>query len=792
MAMTIAWGLMMKISNSFAALAASTALATLAIPAFAQSAQLGSAPAAPANETASNATADDAAEIIVTSNKRAERLQDVPISVGVVTAKQLSNQNIIEVADLTRSTPALNSAGPYGALSIRGVGSISFARSAEGSVGVVVDGVALANTSTNPPQLFDVARVEVLEGPQGTLFGRNSSAGVVNVTTNAPDFNKLEVIAHADVATRNNYVGRAVVNIPISSTAALRVAGSLTQAPENQYNRYDDSFYRVQGASGRARLLWDAADDVTVNLIADYSKFTRSGGVPWTVYQSSPTSLLTARLKACGVDVGPENQQGCIDGGNDTTTESYGFSGQVDFRLGDLTLTSISAYRVASSKDYGSDADSVPVDRLNVNASPTTTRNFSQEFRLTSPSTGLLTYVVGAYVFGSELSSTNTQAGNILADLPLIGACPFSALGLPAAYCLLPVGQIQTTHSSTTSQAVFGNLTINATPQLRFLLGARYGNEDVSAHTTAMLIPGALTGILSTASINGAVSDTYFSPRLGVQYDVTRDVMVYATYTRGYKGPSVNDQTGTGTVPVIVEPEIPHASEIGVKANMFDGRLTASLAGYYNRIDNFQAQFFDPTAAAFIFGNAPELTTKGVSFSVIGRPLKDLTLNGGVLYNNAKYGDGYLVACAQGQTAAQGCMTLPSGAKVDDAGGNRLVGAPLWKLNGFAEYAPSLGGNLRGVLQADVVYTSRINFDAAYSPQNQNAPAAIFGARIGVRTEDDGYGVAIFARNLFDTYRPVVRFATPTALQQLDPLSFSQISGPESRRVVGVSFDARF
>jgi iron complex outermembrane receptor protein len=715
-------------------------------------------------------------EIVVTANKREERLQDVPISVSVVSGDQLTKQNVNEVTDLTRSVPSLNSAGPFGALSIRGVGSISFARSAEGSVGIVVDGVALANTSTNPPQLFDVARVEVLEGPQGTLFGRNTSAGVVNITTVSPDPTGFSASAHADVGERRNYVGRGVVNIPLAGNAALRIAGSLSQAPRTQQNLYDGSWYENQGKSMRGRLLWEPSQPVTVNLIADYTQFDRKGGVPWSVYQSRPGSLLSQRLAACGVTVGPRNQDGCIDGGQDQTTKTYGFSGQVDAKLGDLTLTSISAYREFRSSFRASDVDSVPVNRLNVNESPTNIKNFSQELRLTSPMGGRVDYVLGLYYFNSDLDGTNTQRGQILADL----GAPFF------------VGQVQTTQSSTKSYAAFGNATIHVRPSFRLLVGARYGREDVSALTTGKLATGAVAPILSIATIRGDVKDDYFSYRLGAQYDLSRDVMLYGTYTKGYKGPSVNDQTGVGLAPVIVRPEIPHASEIGLKANLLDGRLTASLAGFHNKITNFQAQFFDPTASAFIFGNAPKLVTKGVSANLIGRPTRNLILNAGVVYNDAKYGAGYRVSCAQGQTAAQGCMTLSPTVSVDDAGGNRLVGAPKWKLTGFGEYSHDFGGELEGFVQADLTYTSRINFDAAYSPQNSNAAATIVGGRIGLRTQDQRLGVSIFARNLLDTYRPVVRFATPTARQQLDPVSFSQISGPESRRTIGVSLDAKF
>ncbi len=739
------------------------AFAALAGPAFAQS-----SPATQGDQVVQ--------EIIVTANKREERLQDVPVSVSVVSGDQVTKQNIVEVTDLTRSVPSLNSAGPFGALSIRGVGSISFARSAEGSVGVVVDGVALANTSTNPPQLFDVSRVEVLEGPQGTLFGRNTSAGVVNITTVAPDPSRFAAIGHADVGSRDSYTARATVNVPIASNAALRVSGSLSQAPRMQHNLYDDRWLENKGKSLRGRLLWEPAEPVTVNLIADYTQFKRDGGIPWSVYQSTAGSPLTTRLTGCGVTVGPENQDGCIDGGNSQTTVSKGVSGQIDFRLGEHTLSSITAVRKFRSTFGGTDVDSVPVNRLNINSSPTAIRNVSQELRLTSPTGKFVDYVLGLYYFDSDLDGTNTQRGQIQGDF-----------GIPYF-----IGQVQTTTASTKSYAAFGNATVNVTSSLRLLIGARYGSEHVKALTLGRLADQAVAPILSIATIRGDVKDDYFAYRLGAQYDLTADIMAYATYTKGYKGPSVNDQTGTGAAPVIVRPEIPHAAEIGVKANLLNRRLTASLALFDNRIDDFQAQFYLPTASAFVFGNAPKLTTKGVSANLIGRPMRGLTVNVGALYNDAKYGAGYQVPCAQGQTAAQGCITLASGAKIDDAGGNPLIGAPKWKLTGFTEYEHTVWGGWQGFVQADVAYSSKIYFDAAYSPQNTNAAAAIFGGRLGVRSQDQRLGVSVYARNLFDTYRPTVRFATPTASSQRDLLSFSQISGPESRRTVGVSLDAKF
>jgi len=757
----------------FAALC-STACLTAWTPGLAQTvAPNSTAVAAPAEEQA------EAGDIVVTANKREERLKDVPISVSVVSGDQLTRQNVNEVADLTRSAPALNTAGPFGALSIRGIGSVSFSRSSEGSVGVVVDNVALAGTSTNPPLLFDVARVEVLEGPQGTLFGRNSSAGVLNIVTNAPDPTRLEVIAHTDIGTRDTYVGRGVVNLPIAGNAALRVAGSFAQAPRNQYNRFDDSWQRQRNYAGRARFLWEPTSDITINLIGDYSDADRRGGAPWSVFASTPGSRLTQRLTACGITVGTENQQGCINGGNRGWTESYGVSNQIDMRIGAHTLTWISAYRAVEGEVPAYDVDSVPVYRLN-QTGPSDTQNFSQEFRLTSPSGGTLEYVAGLYYFDSEFDGSVQQLGPVATDV-----------GIP-----FPLGQRLTTHAQTTSVAAFGQATVRLAPALRLILGGRYGNESVSARTDATLATGAIAPIGSLSPVRGKADDDYFSYRVGAQFDVTRDVMVYGTYTRGYKGPSINDQASGPTIPVLVRPEIPKSGEVGIKASAFGGRMTASLAGFYTKVDDFQAQFFDPVAAAFIFGNAPSLTTKGVSFNLFGRPTRGLSLNLGAVYNDARYGDGYLVACAQGQTAAQGCVPQVIGGvargAVDDAGGNRLVGTPKWKVTASGEYAADLSSTTQAYAQADMVYSSRINWDAAFNPILQNAPVALFGGRLGMRFASQRFGVAVFGRNLFDVYRPAVRFATPTAALQLDPRSYSQISGTDSRRVIGLSLDAKF
>jgi iron complex outermembrane receptor protein len=716
-----------------------------------------------------------AADIIVTANRREERLQEVPIAVTVVDGGQLTRQNVNSVENLTRSVPALDPAGPtgYGALSIRGVGSVSFAQSAEGSVGVVVDNVALANTSIDPPLLFDIARIEVLEGPQSTLFGRNSSAGVINIVTNAPNPVKTEVIGHLDIGSRNNLIGRAVVNLPVASNAALRVSAGYTQEPEVQHNLADDTWLRRKSEAVRGRFLWEPNDRLTINLSGDYTHNHYDGGAQWAVYQSSATSLLTARLNACGVRVQPDNSDGCTSV-NRSNHKVFGFSGQIDLDLGGVTLTSISALR-RRTIDELVDIDSTLADRY---TQPQTgsQRNLSQEFRLSTPSGGFLEGVAGLYYSNQKVRNDLTQSGMILADLPLIGACPLPL----ASLCSLPFGQSRRTDVQTEGYAAFGQATLHLTPAFRVVLGARVGHERVDAQTGATtLAPGAVAQATPFAALNGRATDTYFGYRAGVQYDVTRAVMLFATYTRGYKGPAVNDQAaGLNGTQLVVRPEIPSSAEAGFKSSFFNGKLAFNATGFYTRIKDFQAQFTDVSTPAnlSVFGNAPTYKVWGASANAFGRPIEGLTLNLGASLIVRRYGSGYF------QPNAQGVIV--------DVSKFRPGGA--LKVTSSAEYTTAISSSLNGFIQADVVRNPRYFSNAAGDDVLSIRSAVIVGGRIGIRTADSRYGISVFARNLFDTFRPGARFSTPTAAQQLDLRSYAQFVGAEANRVIGLSLDARF
>lgn len=715
---------------------------------------------------------DSISDIIVTANRREERLQDVPVTVTLVDGDQLTRQNVNAVEDLTRTAPALNPAGPagFGALSIRGIGSLAFSRSSEGSVGVVIDGVSLANTSVNPPLMFDIERVEVLEGPQGMLFGRNASAGVLNITTKAPDPSKIEGAFHGDFGSRETYVARGALNLPLSSTAALRVAGSFSQDPRVQKNLFDNSWGERVSKAVRGRFLWEPSDRVTFNISSDYNRSLSEGGVPWAVYETAPGSLIEQRLAACGVTVSPDNVEGCTNAMNYSRAETYGVSGQVDIDLGGLTLTSITAHRGVNSGG-ATDLDSTPTNRLTQTVKDRA-RNFSQELRL-SGSVGAVDFVAGGYYFDGETHNRTGQVGKILADLPLIGACPLPL----SVLCALPLGQFRETDTHTKSYAAFGQATVHLDDKLNLILGARLGREDVQAATTAAALETGAVGIFTPASAVGArVRDTYFIYRVGAQYQVSPDLMAFATYSRGYKGAAINDGATSNSDPLIVRPEIPKAAELGIKATLAGGKAAFNATAFYTKVRDFQAQYWDPSIPAFIFGNAPSLTSKGVTANLFGRPLRGLTANVGLTYSDVTYGPGYIVADAYNNLV--------------DARGNQQ--SSKWKVTASTEYSADVSSNLDAFIQADMVYRSRIYSNAANDPILSAKGAASFGGRVGLRTSDESVGVSLYARNIFNTFRPSARFATPTAAQQLDTASFSQFSGPEKHRSVGISFDAKF
>ncbi len=340
-----------------------------------------SAPAMAADAATTTTAADPApGEIIVTAQRRAEKVTEVPISITVADSAQLEREQVETVGDLSRIAPSLeiNSApgqNTGGGGEIRGIGTQTFSAGAVPSVGIVVDQVSQGNA--NISNLFDVARVEVLKGPQGTLFGLTTSAGVINITTNKPDFSTLSLrlrteLSGAGVAGSDygDQVVQGVINIPLAANAALRVSGfsNTRQGPDYDVTtrQYDanDSF------GFRGHLLWEPSSALTINLIGDYSKTRVTNGGDFFTFIAAdgpninPVILgatngfvhlpdnVSGNLASCGVTAAPGNRDYCTASGFVENTTNGGVSLEIDYKAEPFTVTSITAYRGSTDVGY--------------------------------------------------------------------------------------------------------------------------------------------------------------------------------------------------------------------------------------------------------------------------------------------------------------------------------------------------------------------------------------------------------------------------------------------------------
>lgn len=700
-------------------------------------------------------------EIVVTANKREEKIQDVPVTVNVVGSQQLDQQNITSVGDLSRAVPALGAAFLGGSPSIRGVATGGFARSSEEAVSTVLDGVVLGRTAIT--QLHDVERVEVLSGPQGMLFGKNASAGVINITTVAPKLDTFELIGSGDYGSYNYTRARLTANIPLGQIAALRVSGF--EAGDDTLVRNTRTGKRNHSESwgGRARLLVEPSDTLKINLIGDYERTTGNGNFPYVIAilpTEDPfgTVTLDSQLSACGITASPSNTLNCGEGPSAKTARSrrYGFSGQVDLTLpGEYVLTSITAQRWLDTGEFGyyglgGDTDMVGADILSRNITPSRYKVFSQELRVTSPSNRPVEFVAGLYYSHAQNHDEIFQAGG---------------LGyLPAG---MADARYQTIDIDQKSYAAFGQATLHATDQLSFIVGGRYTHEtldDFAPLATAAQLNAILTtqGLAYVpvgfgagfAAVDESIEEDNFSWRLGAKYDWSPNFMTFFTASRGYKGPAVSDQGGRrdalgNALNPVIAAEIPMAYELGAKATVLDGKMFLGLTLFHTKIENFQTQVFAPAVgvlpAGFIQGNAPYVTTKGFDFSVFGRPFKGFTLNAGVIYTDASYAPSFVVACAPQQTTGVGtCSAGRTTPAVD-----QIARTPKWRVLLNGEYSTEITTGVSAFVQADMQHQSKIYLGPTPDPILQMPATTFVNGRIGLRDSDGAWGISLWGKNLF-------------------------------------------
>ncbi|WP_375251106.1 TonB-dependent receptor [Sphingomonas sp.] len=719
--------------------------ALLAMPAVAQDMQPGTGSATPPTE----ATDVPAGDIIVTAQKRSERLQDVPVAISVVSGDALAARGAVNIEGAQYLVPTLNFRKSGTAINqslfLRGVGTSTFSIAGEPSISTVVDGVVYSRAGEAFSDLIDIDRMEVLRGPQGTLFGKNTSAGVINIVTKRPgkEFGGyVEGGFYFD--NGNEYRVRGAVDLPLSTDVALRVTGFYGNYDGNiknlAYNGERVNGYEHYGA--RAMLVADLAPNFTATIIADYRESKDNccaeviGTTPTGAAGSAGAFAATVLPPAQGDRTRLINQ----DLITRTNEKSWGVSGQFDWELGNQTVTYIGSYREYDNEEIR-DGDWLPRAYSGLNqlhdVGPQVSNTITQELRLTSPAQQFFSYVLGAFYSRAETTRTFTRNDIV---------CNGAPVGTPCS----TVPALTTTPSGTAvfgsvfkNFALFGQGTLNFTDRFRGIVGIRYTTDQLDVfhrRVTPLAGPGIQP---SFGPFTGKTTNDNWSGKAGIQYDIVPQSTFYATYARGYKGPAFNifyNLTATGTN--VIEPETADSYEAGLKNTLFGGKLVVNLAAYYAKYNNFQANNPDIVAGVLVtrFTNAGEISTRGAELDLLFQPMRDLTFNGGLAYTDAHI-DQFKVP-TNGTTTG----VVPSG--------TRLPYAPEWKGSLGADYRIRTGGAIDVALGAQGSYqSSQISqLDAAQAIRDATTIKAYGLVDLSAALVDaaDRYRVTFQVKNLFD------------------------------------------
>ncbi|URD59883.1 TonB-dependent receptor [Sphingomonas sp. KRR8] len=765
-------------------------------------------PAAPAATASDQQQAPDAntastpGEIVVTAQKRSERLQDIPVAVSVVSGAALETAARPSIESATQLVPALNFLKSGTTLNqtifLRGVGTASFSIAGEPSVSTIVDGVVYARSGEAFSDLIDVDQLEVLRGPQGTLFGKNASAGVINIITKQPTARPGGTLEASYFTGGSEMRVRGAINVPLSKDLLTRFTGFYGHYDGNirnvAHNNDRVNGYKHYGVRGQ--LLYRPDSGLRVLVIGDYHKNNDdccaeviATGTP-VVSNGVATGFTTTApiFSMLPTPLGDKTRTINQDLITRTKEKGWGVSGQVDVPVGNDTFTSITAYRKWDNTEIR-DGDWLPRAYVGFNQlhdfGPQTSSTLSQEVRLTSPSKQLISYVLGGYYSRAKSERIFTRNDVVCT----------AATGAPTGV-LIPCGGTGANPSTTPSGtadfgstfrnvAVFGQGVLNASDRFRVVAGLRYTKDRLSVFhkrvSTGLNVnsagqPTAAPGIqpnfdqgvfdrynqliasgstvaaaLAAAPLasNGVpfrtkTSSSNVSGKAALQYDFSRDIMGYVSYTRGYKGPAYNifyNLTATGTNRI--DPETSNSYEVGIKNTFLGGRLVLNLDAFYAKYNNFQANNPDLVAGVVVtrFTNAGTVSTRGVEADLIWRPLDDLTVSGGVAYTDATV-DKFNAPPGAASTAIIPPFTP-------------LGYAPKWKGSLTANYHVRTGGPVDVYLGASGnAQSSQLALFAADPVQRQLGTIksySIVNASIGVGDAADHYRVTFQVRNLFDT-----------------------------------------
>lgn len=509
---------------------------------------------APASEPQAAAVAD----IVVTAQRREQRLQDVPLAVSAFSMESLEDGKVESLLNLDGKVPnvVLAPVGAYpfaSAFYIRGLGYADVESSFEPSVGVELDGVYLSRNVGAVQDFFDIGGVTILRGPQGTLYGRNTIGGVVSVQSRRPSFD-FGARAQATFGSNGRQELRAGVEGALIEDKLAGKFSFLTKTYDGYIKNYDGRDMGAQDVTSmRGALLWTPTASFDATLIVDYTKDKGTG----TAFENA--SLPSMVLPGFGEPADTDGDPFLSHVGDDifSDLEALGVTLNANWDLGPVKLTSITGYRKTDTEVL-SDFDGTPTPFMTVHRDETHDQ-FSQELRLASNTDGPLTYVVGAYYMTQEYDIATGQFGTVF--------------GSPTA------GSTIYTQQKADSWAVFGQADYEVLPGLTVTAGGRYSKEEKTFTTQPLFYPNAET-------FEASFDD--FSPKVGVSYKWSDTLMTYAQYSRGFRAGGFNGRAGSFLAVGPYDSETVDSYEVGVKSDLFDRRLRLNAAVFTSDYQDMQ------------------------------------------------------------------------------------------------------------------------------------------------------------------------------------------------------------
>lgn len=700
-------------------------------------------------------------EVVVTAQKRAQSIQDVPISITAFSGDYLEETGVQTIEDVARMTPNFTISNgaqtTNNRISIRGIGSVGN-NGIEPSVGVFIDGVYYPRPGSVTGLLMDIESFEVLRGPQGTLFGRNTPMGALNITTRNPG-QETEGLIEAGFGDYDAYEVGAMYNLPISDTIAARVAIKYADRDGYGENIYDGKDFGARDdLVARGKINFDFSEQLSLLVTADYAEINSEGGGAELVNSTrNPRFEATTTALYGDSPVTEDSYDWKINQEHDdkVNDEQQGLSLDINYDFDNgLALRSITAYRSWEANISESTL------RLPTNMVPRFTNyqtdTFSQEFQLMSPGGETIDWLAGLFYYQENYDINQAfSAGNSYC-IPTILALLSPASG--AACLTFPQDRFVESdfNQELESVAAFGQATWNISESWNATLGVRWTEDQKDADFDQRVINPFATVIRSPETVLGMErDDSKTTGFANINWFVGDDTMLFVTASTGYKSGGFNSEGAAqplGQDRRIFEPEDTTNYELGVKSTLLDGTMTANATVFRTDIEDFQDRAFD--GLSFIVLNAGEIRQQGVEADLNWAPIDPLRIVAGISYLDSEYLD------------FEGAPPLPGG-QPQDLKGERRNYSPEWQTSLAADWTQQFGDGLEWFVGASWSWIDEQNVGSLSNnnPQSIQESYSLLNGRLGIRSASGDWDATLFGNNLTEEGYCLSMFDQPFGAQ---------------------------